>query len=105
MTLDQVFGDMRKRLAARPELIESVGGVFQFDISGDDGGTWTVDLKNATGSVTQGADSEADCVITLNTADFLGIVAGTTDPMSAFLMGKVKVAGDLGLATKLSVLF
>jgi putative sterol carrier protein len=43
--------------------------------------------------------------ITADTADILGVAEGKLDPAKAFMMGKVKVKGDLTEATKLIQLF
>ena len=104
MTPESIFKDMQERIAEKPEMVEEVGGIFQFEITGDDGGSWLVDLKNAPGSVRSGGSDEADCVITVAADDFIGITSGSLDPMSAFMTGKIKVAGNIMLATKLGSL-
>ena len=37
--------------------------------------------------------------------DFKTILAGDLDPTTAFMMGKLKVEGDMGIAMKLSSVF
>jgi len=41
--------------------------------------------------------------MTLRTSadDFAGMVAGKMNPMQAFMMGKIKIQGDTGIAMKL----
>ncbi len=76
--------------------------VFQFDVDG--GGTWTVDLKNGEGSVHQGAAEKSDCTIQMGHDDFIGLMTGKLDGQQAFMQGKLKVTGNMMLATKLSLL-
>ena len=100
-TPTSIFDDLAQRIAARPQLIDDVGGVFQFDVAGDEGGTWVVDLRDAPGGVTTGPRDDADCVISVRQDDFVGIMSGAVDPQMAFMMGKIRLKGDFGLATKL----
>jgi putative sterol carrier protein len=46
-------------------------------------------------------DGAADCVIAAPEDLFLRIVRGEQNPMGAFLMGKIRVDGDTGLAMRL----
>ena len=99
-----IFNVMGKRIEAKPELIEKVSAIYQFDVTGDDGGTWWVDLKNGPGGVHQGAADRPNCTITMATDDFIGMMTGQIDGQQAFMQGKLKVSGDMILATKLSML-
>lgn len=49
-------------------------------------------------------DKEADCTISVSLEDFLGMTTGSINPMTAFMSGKIKVKGDMGLAMKLQTL-
>lgn len=49
-------------------------------------------------------DSEADCTMTASADTFQGILAGDVDPTGAFMAGRLKVDGDMGLAMKLGSL-
>ena len=92
------------RRVGRNEIVGKIGAVFQFDLSGEGGGTWAVDLKSGSGSVSQGAADKADCTIAMNSEDFLALMSGQLDGQQAFMSGKLKVSGDMMLATKLSLL-
>jgi len=100
----EIFEQMTQRVADKPGMVDEVDAIFQFDITGDEGGSWVVDLKNAPGSVVSGTNEEADCVITVGQDDFASIMSGEMDPQMAFMMGRIKVAGNFMLATKLRVL-
>ncbi len=47
------------------------------------------------------AEGEADCVLTADAETFRGMLAGEVNPTSAFMTGRLKVDGDMGLAMKL----
>ncbi len=104
MSPDSIFDKLASRVSQRPELVDEVAAVYQFDVGGEQGGSWVVDLKNAPGSIRAGADADADCVITVNQDDLAGIMDGSVNPQTAFLMGRIKIAGNFMLATKLGAL-
>ena len=91
---------MPKRLEAKPELVEKVNASYKFVVTGDKGGTWTVDLTVPGGSVKED-DSDANCTITVDSNDLVDIVTGKLNGQMAFMTGKLKVAGDMALAMKL----
>jgi len=97
-----IFDEMAKRIAAKPELVQKIGAVYQFDVAG--AGTWSVDLKNAPGGVKNSAAPSPNCTIAMATDDFIGLMTGKLNGQQAFMAGKLKVKGDIMLATKLSML-
>ena len=52
-------------------------------------------------TVSDGAGKTADCTITVTLETFEKMVKGELDGTSAFMQGKLRVAGDMGLAMKL----
>jgi hypothetical protein len=92
-------------LATSPEKAKDVAAVYLFKISGPDGGTWTVDLVSTPPTCVPGATGSAQCTIEASDDDFRGMIdGGMQAAMSLFFSGKLKVAGDPMLATKLSKL-
>ena len=47
-------------------------------------------------------DEEADVTLTADQETFQGMMDGDTNPTSAFMSGKLKVDGDMGMAMKLA---
>lgn len=90
-----------KKLADKPELSKAVNAIYQFNIEGDGGGTWTVDLVKEPGSVAAGPSDAAKCTVTAKSSDFINIISGKMNAQMAFMSGKLKIKGDMGLAMKL----
>lgn len=92
------------RLQGKPDVVAKINAVYQFNISGAEGGAWTVDCTVPGGAVTAGTSAAARCTVAASDKDILGILAGKLNPQMAFLSGKLKIAGDIGLAMKLQLL-
>lgn len=83
------------------EKAKGLNAVYQFDITGDEAGTWVVNATPAKQSVSSGPSPDAKCTITVAGKDILDIVSGKLNPQMAFMSGKLKIKGDMGLALKL----
>ncbi|KAI3644394.1 hypothetical protein MP228_010558 [Amoeboaphelidium protococcarum] len=89
---------------------KKVNAVFQFDVkAGSKVQTWTLNLKNPqdgqmviTGPPKSG---KADIVIAVSDDDFVELASGKLNGQKAFMAGKIKVKGNMMLATKLDPLF
>jgi putative sterol carrier protein len=89
------------RLQAKPDVVAKINAVYQFNISGPEGGSWSVDCTAPGGKVVAGTDPGARCTVAATDRDFLGIVNGKLNPQMAFMSGKLRIQGDMGLAMKL----
>lgn len=85
-----------------PDIVKTTQGVYRFDLSGEHAGVWYIDLKNDAGSAGSGEPPvKADVVMTLDSSDFIKMFGGKLKPTMAFMSGKLKIKGDMGLAIKL----
>jgi hypothetical protein len=89
------------KFQAKPDVVQKIGAIYQFNISGPGGGSWSVDCTQPGGKVAAGTSAAAKCTVVATEADFLAIVNGKLNPQMAFMSGKLKIAGDMGLAMKL----
>jgi putative sterol carrier protein len=84
--------------------IAAINAVYEFNITGEGGGVWTLEVAGGKGTVTSGSGGQAKCTVTVAAADFSDIIDGKLNPQMAFMTGKLKVAGDMGLALKLGAI-
>ena len=71
-----------------------IDGSIKFVI--EDEGSVFIDETGATAD-----DGEADCTMTASAETFQGMLDGEINPTNAFMSGRLKVDGDMGLAMKL----
>ncbi len=88
-----------------PERAEGVDETIQFQLNGEQGGEWAVSIQNQTCSVEQGTIPNPSLRFIAEAQDALDILAGKMDPMRAFMRGKLRLEGDMGLAMKMTKLF
>ena len=93
--VQQIIDQMGGAIGANSGL----GGTLKFDF-GDPGSVSSTASPRRTRSATAPART-ADCTISLTLETFEKMVKGELDGTSAFMQGKLRVAGDMGLAMKL----
>ncbi len=84
-----------------PAKLAGMNATVVFDLSGDNGGKWTLKVADGAANVTDGADPGASATIKMTDADYVAMTSGSLNPMMAFMSGKIKVEGDLNTVMKL----
>ena len=99
----EFFEKFEKRAADNVDAATAPNAIYQFNITGDGGGDWHMDLtKGKTGEfVSTGTHDSPGATITVSAEDWLGMINGTLNPMQAFMSGKIKIEGDMTLAMSL----
>jgi putative sterol carrier protein len=85
----------------KPEKAQGIDITAQVNLTGPNGGEWTVKIKEQTIHVTKGAYPSPDITIGMADADFIDIVNDKLSAQKAFFTGKIKLKGDIALALKL----
>ncbi|HVS13993.1 MAG TPA: SCP2 sterol-binding domain-containing protein [Thermoanaerobaculia bacterium] len=105
-TLDQVqtiFTEMPGRLNA--QTAQGMNAVIQYDLNGDGGAQYYATIADGACTVTEGKHDAPTMTVMMAANDFVDLIEGRLDGMSAFMSGKLRIAGDMGLAMKLQSLF
>lgn len=84
---------------------EGVDAVFQFDISGDGGGKWYAAVKDSEVEVVEGEHETPGVTIIMEEHNYLDMVEGKLNGQAAFMTGKLKIKGQMGLAIKMNTIF
>ena len=86
-------------IKSKMSLAAGLDAKVKFDFDGD--GVIFVDATQNPPAISHD-DEEADCTLKCSLETFKGLMDGSQDPTMAFMMGKLKVDGSMGLAMKLN---
>jgi len=87
-----------------PSITKGKEGVYQFTLQGEDGGTYQIIIDEKGGRAVSGEELKPTCILVINTEDFKDMIAKKLNPTVAFMSGKLKIKGNMGLALKLQTL-
>ncbi|MEH6495216.1 MAG: SCP2 sterol-binding domain-containing protein [Pseudomonas marincola] len=97
-TLEEITEAMRERIGEDCGL----GATLKFDFKGE--GIIHVDADTVP-NVVSNDDVDAECTIKISIENFEALANGDLDPTTAFMMGKLKIEGNMGIAMKLQSVF
>lgn len=83
------------------EAARDVNARIQFNLTGDQAGKWTMLIKDQTCSVEKGEVADPNLTLRADAVLAAQILMGEVDGMRAYMMGKLKLIGDLSLAMKI----
>ena len=93
MTLQEITAKMKEGAAKK----SAFGNTVKFST---DQGVVYID-GNANPPAVSNDDKAADCTLKMDFSDFSDLIDRKLDGMTAFMTGKLKIEGDMGVAMKL----
>lgn len=103
MTLPELMAAMPTAFV--PERAKGVDAVFQFSATGEGAGDWAVTIRDGACTVTPGIADKPTVTFRVDGKDLLGMLTGKLNGMSLFMQGRLRVQGDLGLASRFASFF
>ena len=98
----EITGKLGTKLeSVDPAKMKGVNAVYQFDLTGDNGGVFHVKVADGSAAMEEAAHDNPNITISMSADDFDAMLDGKLNATSAFMAGKLKVKGDMSLAMKL----
>jgi uncharacterized protein (DUF697 family)/putative sterol carrier protein len=92
-----------KKILANEAAAAAIGALLHLDLSGPEGGQWTVDLTKRHDPVSRGLHGHPKMTVSAKDQFFLELVQGKADPQMAVFTGKLKLVPlDVELATNVA---
>ncbi|MEW6083334.1 MAG: SCP2 sterol-binding domain-containing protein [Chloroflexota bacterium] len=86
------------KTAFQPDKAAGVDTVVQFKFTGAQASNWYLIIKDQKCVSTEGLHPDPKMTMTVDSEDYIKISNGELDATMAFMKGKVKVSGDMGVA-------
>jgi putative sterol carrier protein len=103
VTPDQVFEQMPAYFQA--DKAGATTATIAFDLSGEQAGKYWLKVHDGTAETGKGEVENPNLTLLADARDFIKITYGQLDPTAAFMQGKLKIKGDMGLALKFQTMF
>ncbi len=88
-----------------PERAAGVDARVQLHLTGENSGDWYVNIQDQKVGLQAGAAENPNLTVSMDYQDALDLYQGRLDPTRAFMMGKIRLSGDTGLAMRLLGMF
>ena len=103
ITIEQLIANHPKAFQAANA--EGVDAVIQYVLTGEEGGNYIITIKDGVCTTAEGLAEKPNMTLTAEANDFRDVLMGRANGMQYFMTGKLKLAGDLNLAMKLTSFF
>lgn len=101
-SFQQITSDLKEKIELiDPSKMKGMSAVYQFDLSGDNGGIFHVIVAEGSAVLEESEHDKPNITISMTADDFVNMLEGKLNATSAFMAGKLKIKGDMSLAMKL----
>jgi putative sterol carrier protein len=90
-----------RRLRAEPERVAGLTAKYRFEVTGENGGVWTIDVVDGAASLVRDDPGRADVTVGISSADYLALHGGRLNGFRALMTGRIRVHGSGLLAARL----
>lgn len=102
-TVKEFFQLLPSRLDS--DAAEGLNAVYQFDLSGAEGGQYILTIREGVCQVVEGMHEDPNVVLSMTGEDCIRILRGQLNGPAVAMSGRLKISGDIGLAMQLRALF
>lgn len=101
MSLQEIWDVIQAKAKAHPENIEGLNATYAIQLTGDKQAAYLLTFEKDSIQVDDQINEKVDCTLTMSIENFKKLLQGNLNTTGAFMTGKLKVKGNIGLALKL----
>lgn len=102
-TCQEYFDTLNARFVA--SAAKGVSAIYQFTLTGEGGGVWSVEVNDGTMSVKPGAHAHPSSTLEASADDYVKIANNEMNGLRAVMTRKMRIGGNLVLARKMQNMF
>jgi putative sterol carrier protein len=95
------FFEKEAPLRFKPEKVKGIDVVAQINLSGPEGGSWIVTIRDQKMTIEEGTAKSPTLTLKVSDGDFMDIVRKKLSAEKAFFTGRIQFNGNLAVALKL----